>query len=163
MSPARLASAAALAVLLAACGQGDPDAVLETVRLTEKAQQEAFAARDLAGVVRVYTDDATVMMPGGIHVRGPGTIGAAFTDLLADPNLAIEVEPETEWAAASGDLAVTNSIGRITVTDPESGEAMTVPVSNQTVWTKRGSPTWQIVSERIVASDNSAQLVMAAE
>lgn len=138
--------------LLAACGQSaDPEATLDTVRATEQAQLEAIAAKDLRGAVRVYEDDAVRVAPGGAPVSGVAAIGAAFEGLLADPNLKLEITPGPDWAAGSGDLAVTTFTARFTTTDPASGQPVTVPVANQTVWRKAEGAPWKIVSDQTVA------------
>lgn len=138
--------------LLAACGQSaDPEATLDTVRATEQAQLEAIAAKDLRGAVRVYEDDAVMVTPGGAPVSGAAAIGTAFEGLLADPNLKLEVTPGPGWAAGSGDLAVTTFTARFTATDPASGQPVTVPVANQTVWRKAEGAPWKIVSDQNVA------------
>lgn len=138
--------------LLAACGQSaDPAAVLDTVRATEQAQLEAIAANDLRGAVRVYADDALMVAPGSAPAVGLDAIETAFEGLLADPNLKLEITPGPAWAAGSGELAVTTFTARFTTTDPASGQPVTVPVGNQTVWRKAEGAPWQIVSDQNVA------------
>ncbi len=91
------------------------------------------------------------MTPGGAPVSGVAAIGAAFEGLLADPNLKLEITPGPDWAAGSGDLAVTTFTARFTTTDPATGEPVTVPVANQTVWRKAEGAPWKIVSDQNVA------------
>jgi uncharacterized protein (TIGR02246 family) len=135
-------------VLLAACGSAaDPDALLETIRATEQSQVEAIAAKDLRGAVRNYQDDAVMISPGEPPAKGAAAISAAFEDLLADPNLKIEITPGPAWAAASGDLAVTTATGVYTSTEPGTDEPVELTVSNQTVWRKTEGSPWKIVSD----------------
>lgn len=149
---ARYPALAPLTLLLAACGSStDPDTTIATVRATEQAQLESIVADDLRGAVRIYADDATRVAPGSDPLSGPDAIGGMFETLLADPNFAIETTPGPAFAATSGELAVTTSTVRITSTDPVSGEAVTVPVANQTVWRKPTGLSWQIVSDYNVA------------
>src|SRR5689334_11916594 len=104
MNLARYLALAPLA-LLAACGTGaDPEATLDTVRLTEQAEVEAIAADDLDGVMRNYADDAVLVSPNSAPAKGSAAIRAAFETMLADPSLAFELTPGPGWAAASGDL-----------------------------------------------------------
>lgn len=137
--------------LLAACGSADPDAVLDTVHATEQAQIEAMASKDLRGAVRVYADDAVMVAPGSAPASGAAAIGTVFEGLLKDPNLAIKIAPGPAWASSSGDMAVTTFTGEFTTTDAASGEPVTVPVGNQTVWRKVDGTPWQIVSDYNVA------------
>ena len=133
--------------LLAACGSADPDDVLETVRATEQSQMEAIVAKDLRGAVRNYEPGAVVLVPGSATLAGAPAIEAEFGRLLADPNFKIAMEAGDGWAAESGELAVTTATGTVTMTDAVSGEAVTVPISNQTVWRREDGVGWKIASE----------------
>jgi ketosteroid isomerase-like protein len=133
--------------LLAACGAVNPDEVLDTVRATEQSQMQAIEARDLRGAVRNYEAGAVVLVPGGAPVTGGAAIEAEFGRLLSDSNFAIAMEPSAGWAAESGELAVTTATGTVTTTDPASGQAVTVPISNQTVWRREDGVGWKIASE----------------
>ena len=139
----------ALAVLplLAACGSADPAEVLATVRATEQAQLEAMAAKDLRGAIRNYAPDADVLAPGDASVSGTAAIEGAYKALLADPNFKLVMEPGASWAAESGELAVTTATGTVTTTDPASGEPVTAPIANQTVWRRQDGVGWKIISE----------------
>jgi ketosteroid isomerase-like protein len=138
--------ALALLPLLAACGSANPDEVLETVRATEQSQMQAIVADDLRGAVRNYEVGAVVLVPGGSPVTGGPAIEAEFGRLLGDANFAIAMEPGPGWAAASGELAVTTATGTVTTTGAD-GEAVTVPISNQTVWRREDGVGWKIASE----------------
>jgi ketosteroid isomerase-like protein len=146
MAFARTLALAALP-LLAACGSADADEVLATVRATEQAQLEAVAAKDLRGTVRNYDPAAAVLAPGDASVSGAAAIEGAYTRLLADPNFKIVMKPGGGWAAESGELAVTTATGTVTTTDAASGEPVTVPIANQTVWRREDGVGWKIVSE----------------
>lgn len=136
--------------LLAACGSADTAEVLETVRATEQSQLQAVAAKDLRGATRNYDPAAEVVAPDGVSVSGGPAIEGEYGKLLADPNFAITMEPGTGWAAESGELAVTTATGSLTRTDA-SGAAVTVPISNQTVWRREDGVGWKIVSEQNTA------------
>lgn len=135
--------------LLAACGSSvDPAETLATIRATEQAQLEAIGTRDLRGAIRNYQDDAILVLPDAA-ANGVPAIEGAFDALLSDANLKLQVEPQSAWAAASGDLAVTVSTGQLT-TSNASGEPVTVPIDSQTVWRRTAGQPWQIASEYIV-------------
>ena len=95
-----------------------------------------------------YTD------PKVVYVHDTSRLGEALEFIglgfLADPNFAITMEPGTGWAAESGELAVTTATGSLTRTDA-SGAAVTVPISNQTVWRREDGVGWKIVSEQNTA------------
>jgi len=161
MTYKRYLLAAAPAVLLAGCGTGaDPEDTLETVRLTEKAQQDAIAADDADGVMRHYEGDTELVLPGAAPVRGPDAIRPAIEALLADSGLKLDVTPGAGWAASSGDLAITSSNIQYTTADA-SGAEVTVPVVNQKVWRRASGATWKIVADHnTVVPQNS---VVSAE
>ncbi len=137
----------ALLPLLAACGSANPDEVIDTVRATEQAQMQAIAADDLRGATRNYETGAEVLVPGGAKVTGAPAIEAEFNRLLADANFAIEMKPGPAWASEGGELAVTTATGTVTTTDETTGEAVAVPISNQTVWRREDGVGWKIASE----------------
>jgi uncharacterized protein (TIGR02246 family) len=138
--------------LLAACGAtGDPDTVLDTVRMTELAQIEALQAKDLGGVLRVYEPDATLVAPDGTTVKGDAAIKSEFEKLLADPNLKVDYKQGRGWAAGSEDLAVTTGSATITTTDAATGKPATTAFDYQTVWRKADGGPWKIVSDYDVA------------
>lgn len=143
----RLSLAAASLLALSACGpSADPDAVLETVRMTETAYHQAIAAGDIEGVTRNYAEDATLALPGTAPAAGLDAVSTTYQSYLADPNFAIDLREGMAWAAASGDLAVTTYAATVTISDA-SGEPVSGPVANQTVWRKAGNGTWRIVSD----------------
>ena len=133
--------------LLAACGSADPREVLDTVRATEQSQLQAMAAKDLRGATRNYDSTAVMLTPGGSSVSGTEAIEQQYGALLADPNFAIAMKPGEGWAAESGELATTTATGTVTTTDAASGEPVTRPIVNQTVWRRADGVGWKIVSE----------------
>ena len=150
MALARYLALAALP-LLAACGAANPDEVLKTIRATEQAQIQAILAKDLRGATRNYAQDATLVAPGEAAVGGIAAIEVAFKPLLADANLELEITPGKGWTAESGELAITTFTGELTMTDPASGHATSVPIANQRLWRRADGIGWQIVSDYNVA------------
>ncbi|MFC4256978.1 DUF4440 domain-containing protein [Altererythrobacter xixiisoli] len=137
-------------LLLAACGTaGDPQSNLSAVELTAQAQIEAIAAKDIDGVMRLFDETAVMTGPNREVLTGPAAVRAGYEKLLGDPNLSISVTPGPGWAASSGDLAVTTSDANLTTTDSTTGQAVTIPLRNQTVWHKATGSTWKIVSAHI--------------
>jgi ketosteroid isomerase-like protein len=146
--------------LLAACGSSvDPAETLATIRATEQAQLEAIGTRDLRGAIRNYQDEALLVLPRAAATGLPAIEGA-FDALLGDANLNLKVTPQSAWAAASGDLAVTVSTGQLTTSDA-SGAPVTVPIDSQTVWRRTAGQPWQIASEYIVERPAPAQAAAA--
>lgn len=137
----------AATTMLAACGGGaDPATVVDTIRATEQAQLDSIASDDLVGIARLYADNATLVRPDGSMLEGGAAIADAYADLLEDPNFALTVEPRGGWASSAEDLAAVDSYVDFTTTDPETGEAVTLEMVSQTVWTRQPGSTWMIVS-----------------
>lgn len=142
---------------LSACGSADSEATTETIRLTEKAHHDAIVAKDVYGATRSYADNATLTLPQTAPVTGKEALGKTYEAYLADPNFAIAVTEGPAWTSSSGDLAVTTYTAQVTMSEA-SGEPVTLPVSNQTVWNKVDGTGWQIVAEH-----NAALPVESAE
>ena len=155
--------AAPLALLTAACGSSaDPEAVLETVRMTEQSQLEAIGNKDLAGTVRNYRDDAVLVVSGAAPAKGLDAIRGSFEGMLKDPNFAAELTPGPGWAAESGELAVTTALVKLTATDEESGKPVTRSYANETVWYRADGAPWQIAADTNTALAASAPAGEAA-
>ncbi len=138
-------------VMLSACGGVDPDESIAAIRHTEQSQLQSIEADDLVGIARLYRDDARLVRPDGSVLDGGVAIVEAYDALLADPNFALTIEPVAGWASAGGDMAVVTSTVAFTTSDPETGEAVTLPLNSQTVWQRETGATWQIVSAYNVA------------
>lgn len=139
--------AIAPALMLTACGSGaDPDAIVETIRLTEQSQLDSIASDDLVGIARLYADEAVLVRPDGSRLEGGAAIAEEYGDLVEDPNFALTIEPVSGWASTAEDLAVLTSLVDFTTSDPETGEPVTMPLASQTVWTRETGGTWTIVS-----------------
>lgn len=151
MARKALALVAAVA-LLAGCGSTiDPQTAIDAVRFTEQGQLQSIESGDLTGVVRLYADDAVLVRPDGSRLEGGAAIAEAYAALLEDPEFALTIEPVAGWASEAGDLAVLTSEVSFTTTDPDTGEATTLPMHSQTVWHKAPGGSWMIVSAYNVA------------
>ena len=146
MKKIALFAAAAPMLLLAACGGGDPAESVEAVRHNEQAQLDSIAGKDLVGAVRLYRDDAVMVLPDGTVLNGGEAIATAYGDLLEDPNFALAIEPGNGWASSDGELAAVTSTVNMTTTDATTGEPVTAVLNTQTVWTRESGASWKIVS-----------------
>ncbi len=163
MKKLHLIAATAGALLLAACGGGDPAESIAAIRHTEQAQLDSIASKDLVGAVRLYRDDARLLRPDGSVLDGGAAIADAYGDLMEDPNFALTIEPQDGWASSDGELAVVTSKVNMTTTDPESGEPVTTPMTSQTVWTRETGATWKIVSAYNAPAAVAAEAPAAAD
>mgnify|MGYP000386248845 CR=1 FL=1 len=142
-------------MLIAACSQpdeapaADPDAVLAAIHEVENGQLEALNANDLAGGVAVYGEGATLYVDGMAPAVGAEAIQAHMAAMFSDPGFNVEMDENSykSWVAASGDLAVTSFTGLFSRTNEESGDVVTEPVVNQTVWQKQADGSWKNVHD----------------
>lgn len=142
-------------VLVAACSQpaetpaADADAVLAAIHEVENAQLEALNDGDIAGGAVVYGEGATLYVDGTSPATGAEAIQAHMEAMLSDPgfNVSMDEGSYKSWVAASGDLAVTSFTGQFSRTNAETGEVVTEPVVNQTVWQKQGDGSWKNVHD----------------
>jgi ketosteroid isomerase-like protein len=149
------ALAAAPIILIAACSQpaeppaADADAVLAAIHEVENAQLEALNNGDTAGGAVVYGEGATLYVDGTSPATGADAIQAHMEAMLSDPgfNVSMDEGSYKSWVAASGDLAVTSFTGLFSRTDTETGEVVTEPVVNQTVWQKQANGSWKNVHD----------------
>ena len=143
---AGLASVLAPALLLAACGSADPAESISAIRQNEAAQLDSIAAKDVVGAVRLYRDDARMVLPDGRVLDGGAAIAQAYGDLIEDPNFALTIEPGEGWASSDGDLAAVTSTVNLTTTDATTHQPVTAALNSQTVWTRDNGAGWKIVS-----------------
>lgn len=129
--------------LLAACGS-DPEAVLQTVRMTEQTMLQAVASDDIDGVMRNFEDQAVIAGVGGSAGTGKAAVRRTFKQLLAEPGVTIELTPELAWTAESGELAVTTATMRYT--HQVRGDLHIERMRNQTVWRRDDGVGWKIAS-----------------
>ncbi len=149
-------AALAPALMLTACGGGDPEETIAAIRHNETAQLQSIESGDLVGVARLYADEAVMIRPDGTTLMGGAEIANAYGDLLEDPNFALVSEPVDGWASTGDDLAVVTSNVDFTTSDPETGEAVTMPMISQTVWERAPGASWKIVSTYNVARAGEA-------
>jgi len=81
-------------------------------------------------------------------------------DLLADPSLSIEAEPDAGWVAGSGDLATTAATVKVTQADGEEAGPVSTPLSHQTVWQPADGGLWQIRSHVLVRCQRNWDLTI---
>ncbi len=156
-------AAVAPALMLSACGSVDPAESVDAIRQNEIAQLQSIEAGDVVGAVRLYRDDAKLVRPDGTILDGGAAIGEAYAELMEDPNFGIVMTPVDGWASGSGDMAVVTSDVAFTTTDPETGEAVTLPLISETVWMRETGATWKIVSAYNVARASAPAEEGAAE
>ena len=127
------------AVTLSACSpstEGDEAAI----RATNKAWLEAIVAKDVAGIVQIYAEDAQFLPPNAPKAVGRAAIEKGWTDFMAVPGMALTFETEKFVFAKSGDLAVDIGTYKFTAGDTtDTGKAVVT-------WTKRDGK-WLVLTD----------------
>jgi ketosteroid isomerase-like protein len=142
-------------VLLAGCEQAaetpavDPDAVLAAIHEAENMQLAALQNDDVAGAVAVYGEGAALYVDREVPAIGPAAIQANMEAMFSDPGFNAEMDEGSykSWVSASGDMAVTSFTGQFSRTNAETGEVVTEPMVNQTVWQKQADGSWKNVHD----------------
>lgn len=83
------------------------DVMAETQAIEETNAQwlAAVANGDAAGAASFYTSDGRLMMPNAPTAQGAAEVEAAFTQILAAPNIALSWAQTQVEVASSGDVA----------------------------------------------------------
>jgi uncharacterized protein (TIGR02246 family) len=100
-----------------------------------------FRAGDLDGLLELYEDEATFVAEDGSTTRGKAAIRAALSEMLA---LDGELELETRYAAACGDIALLSNSWRLTAT---GGDGEPIELCGQTTEVARRQPNgrWLLI------------------
>jgi uncharacterized protein (TIGR02246 family) len=101
----------------------------------------AFNRGDAAGVAGTYVEDARVLPPGGMTVRGRQAVQQFWQSVMG---MGVrEIDLRTQEVESSGDLAY--EIGAATLTiQPESGSPTTDIVKYVVVWKRQAGGAWYL-------------------
>lgn len=142
---------AAALLSLAACTQA-PTATVDTTAAdlksildVGKGAEQAWAAKNIDGVVAQYAADATLIVPGAPVTKGVDGIRAMLGELLKDPNLALTFEVgNTE---VSGGIAYQTSTYTLQVTDEKTKKPITEKGSSLMIYKKQADGAWKITQD----------------
>jgi len=141
-------------LILAGCASAPPPAPAvdlaaeqAKIRDAEAAQQKAWDAKDLQGLLNFYADDATLMTPGMAAMKGKVAMQSMLKPMLADPALKLQFGAERVEVAKSGDVAFSQGTYQLTVTDSKTKKPVTDKGSYVTGYTKQADGSWKAVSD----------------
>jgi uncharacterized protein (TIGR02246 family) len=99
---------------------------LEAIRILHEADKRAARAGDYAALHKLFTEDAVVLPPGGVVLRGRDAIEESFARMTASPStdLVIEYEYVPEEIQVHGDYAYEWGVFRGRVRRPDGTEAV---------------------------------------
>ena len=96
---------------------------------------EAFNRGDAAGAVAVYTEDATILPPGGPRVRGRDGIRQFWQAVMDSGVRAVALQ--TDDLEVVGEMAREIGTGTLTVR-AEDGQEQLVTVKYVVIWKRQG-------------------------
>ena len=146
----RLLALTLFATLAASCSKPMPDtrdADAEAIKATLAKADEAFAAHDFDGALKMYASDAALFVPGAPIIEGSDGIKAALQGAFNDPNTTITITPTKVEVARSGDIAYGYGTGLTVMTDKDTGEKTEEKSKWVTVFKKQSDGSWQAVAD----------------
>ena len=159
----RLLVCAVTSVALSSCAPAAPPAapaadiaaVTREITQLETRWSGIAAAKDVAGFVAFYTDDAYVYLAGAPPMHGPAAIHAGLLPAMADPNFSLHFETVRVQASAGGDLACSQGTYTEGGTDPATHRAATTRGNYVTCWRRNAAGEWRAFVD-ITAVDPTA-------
>ena len=102
------------------------EADLDAIRRLHEADKRAARAGDYATLHKLFTDDAVVLPPGGVVLRGRDAIEESFARMAAVPStdLVLEYEYHPEEIQVVGDVAYEWGVFRGRVRRADGTEAV---------------------------------------
>jgi uncharacterized protein (TIGR02246 family) len=116
----------------------------EAIRAADLGWSKAAGAKDLAGALSYYAENATVMAPGAPIATGKEAVQKEFAALMGDPNFALSFAPTKVVVARAGDLAYEIGDYQLTLSGKKN-KPETVKAKYVVVWTKQGDGSWKSV------------------
>jgi uncharacterized protein (TIGR02246 family) len=151
---ATLCAVTTMALTMTACNQTPDthDADVAAIQANEAQWNQDYAARDLDKIAAHYADDAVLIIPGAPPTTGKAAIGAASKQMTADPAMVLQFHPTKVDVAKSGDLAYSQGVYTLTITDMQTHQPINDHGSYVTTYRKQPDGTWKAVVD-IVTSE----------
>jgi uncharacterized protein (TIGR02246 family) len=143
-----------MALTMTACNRTPDthDADVKAIQDKEAQWNQDYAAKDNDKIVAHYADDAVLMVPGTPSSSGREAIRAALKEMVSDPALSLRFLANKVEVAKSGDVAYTQGIYTLNVTDPRTKQIIHDHGSYVTTYRKQPDGTWKAVAD-IATSD----------
>jgi uncharacterized protein (TIGR02246 family) len=151
---ATLCALTTMALTMTACNRTPDthDADVKAIQDKEAQWNQDYAAKDNDKIVAHYADDAVLMVPGTPSSSGREAIRAALKEMVSDPALSLRFLANKVEVAKSGDVAYTQGIYTLNVTDPRTKQIIHDHGSYVTTYRKQPDGTWKAVAD-IATSD----------
>jgi uncharacterized protein (TIGR02246 family) len=122
-------------------GTFDAEQVQKSIEEACAKYSEAIRAGNVAGIVDVYTDDATILPPGGEIVKGRQAIGEFYKQLLQMGMK--DIVFTTIEVGGSGDVAYEIGTTKVRI-QPEGLEAIADSTKYLVIWKRQADATWKV-------------------
>ena len=134
-----------VAALVGCATAGNPTDVRARILRLDAEWSEAAQTRDVARIVSYWSDDATLLPPGG----SPPIVGkAAIREFVAksfeNPSFRISWKTNDVVVSPGGDFAYGIGTNRVSVTAPD-GTPITVDGKAVTIWRREPDGSWKCV------------------
>ena len=155
---------AAILILLAGC-RGAPvardmrAADIRTIKEAEILWARNWSIRDVDRILAHYSEDAIWMGPHFPFANGREAIRELVQRLIEDGSFSVTFEAAHVDAARSGELAYSQGVYTLTVTDPVSKQPVTDKGSYLRLYRKESNGIWRVFQEINSSSPTNAPVV----
>lgn len=122
----------------------NPEDVRARILQLDAEWSEAAQTRDVDRIVSYWSDDATVLPPGGPAVMGKAAIREFVAKSFENPSFRISWKTTDVVVSAGGDFAYGIGTNRVNVTAPD-GTPVTVDGKAVTIWRREPDGSWKCV------------------
>ena len=122
----------------------NPEDVRARILQLDAEWSEAAQTRDVDRIVSYWSDDATVLPPGGPVVMGKAAIREFVAKSFENPSFRISWKTTDVVVSAGGDFAYGIGTNRVNVTTPD-GTPVAVDGKAVTVWRRQKDGSWKCV------------------
>lgn len=122
----------------------NPEDVRARILQLDAEWSEAAQTRDVDRIVSYWSDDATVLPPGGPVVMGKAAIREFVAKSFENPSFRISWKTTDVVVSAGGDFAYGIGTNRVNVTAPD-GTPVTMDGKAVTIWRREPDGSWKCV------------------
>jgi ketosteroid isomerase-like protein len=136
----------ALLIFCLSCNEQSVDTKAEGEKLMQISREWSKAAStdSVEKILSYWADDAVVMSPDHLPMKGKAEIRAMIEGAAKIPGFRISWEPLSVYVSKSGDLAYLIEENQMTMND-STGKPVTQHNKAVTIWRKQADGTWKNV------------------
>lgn len=123
----------------------------KTIRELEVQWSKDLQAKDLEKDMAHYDNDAAFLLTNMPIVSGKTAIHGVHQQILADPNVSLDIATSKVEVSKGGDLAYSQGVYHLTSTDPKTKRPVSETGKYLTVYKKQADGTWKAVEDMLNA------------